>query len=62
MQKTLVLIKPDAVKRRLIGRIISRFEERGLLIRAMKMLRMDRAVAERFKKLMMLFHRSPARW
>lgn len=48
MQKTLVLIKPDAVRRRFIGRIISRFEDRGLLIRAMKMMKMNRAGARRF--------------
>jgi nucleoside-diphosphate kinase len=39
MQKTLVLLKPDSVQRRLIGEIISRFERKGLNIVAMKMLR-----------------------
>ncbi|MCU0715070.1 MAG: nucleoside-diphosphate kinase [Pirellula sp.] len=38
MQKTLVLLKPDCVQRRLIGEIISRFEKKGLNIIAMKML------------------------
>ena len=37
MQRTLVIIKPDAVQRRLIGKIISRFEEKGLEIIALKM-------------------------
>jgi len=37
MQKTLVIIKPDAVQRRLIGRIIGRFEEKGLEIIGLKM-------------------------
>ncbi len=37
MQKTLVIIKPDAVQRRLIGKIISRFEEKGLEIIGLKM-------------------------
>ncbi|MEC8508715.1 MAG: nucleoside-diphosphate kinase, partial [Planctomycetota bacterium] len=32
MEKTLVLLKPDCVQRRLMGRIISRFEEKGLNI------------------------------
>ncbi len=48
VQKTLVLLKPDIVKRGLIGEIISRFERVGLKIVAMKMLWMDRELAERF--------------
>ena len=36
MQRTLVLIKPDAVQRRLIGKIINRFEEKGLEINRVK--------------------------
>jgi len=39
MQKTLVLLKPDCIERRLIGEIIGRFENKGLNIIAMKMLR-----------------------
>ena len=39
MQKTLVLLKPDCVQRRLMGQIISRFEDKGLNVIAMKMLR-----------------------
>ena len=38
MQRTLVLLKPDCVQRRLMGRIISRFEDKGLRIIALKML------------------------
>jgi len=38
VQQTLVLLKPDAVQRRLVGRIIERFESKGLTVRAMKML------------------------
>ena len=38
-ERTLVLIKPDAIERRLAGRILSRFEEKGLSIVGMKMLR-----------------------
>ena len=37
IEKTLVLIKPDGVKRMLVGKIIQRFEEAGLKIKAMKM-------------------------
>jgi len=37
MERTLVIIKPDALNRSLIGKIISRFEEKGLTIIAMKM-------------------------
>ncbi len=46
-QKTLVLLKPDAVNRRLMGEIISRFEKKGLKIVAMKMLWLSRERAER---------------
>ena len=37
MQKTLVIIKPDGVQRRLIGKIINRFDEKGLEIVGLKM-------------------------
>lgn len=47
MQKTLVLLKPDALQRGLIGEIISRLERRGLKIVAMKMLRIDEKLAKR---------------
>jgi len=46
-QKTLVLLKPDAVNRRLMGEIISRFEKKGLKIVAMKMLWLSRERAEK---------------
>ncbi len=46
-QRTLVLLKPDAVNRRLIGEIIARFERKGLKIAAMKLLWMDKNMAER---------------
>ena len=38
MEQTLVLCKPDAVERKLVGKIISRFEEKGLSISSMRML------------------------
>lgn len=47
MEKTLILIKPDGVKRRLAGKIISRFEEKGLKVVGLKMIWMDRAKAEK---------------
>jgi len=47
MERSLVLIKPDAVQRGLAGAIISRLEKRGLKIVAMKMLRMDKTLAQR---------------
>ncbi len=46
-ERTLVLLKPDALNRRLVGEIISRFEKKGLKIVAMKMLWMSRELAER---------------
>lgn len=47
MERTLVLIKPDALQRGLAGTIISRLEGRGLKIVALKMLQMDEALAKR---------------
>ncbi len=47
MQRTLVLLKPDALQRGLIGEIISRLEGRGLKIAALKMLHMDEELAKR---------------
>ena len=46
MEKTLVLLKPDCVQRRLMGRIISRFEEKGLNIIAAKMLQVTPDLAK----------------
>ncbi len=47
MQRTLVLIKPDAVQRQLIGPIITRLEGRGLKIVAMKMIQVSQELARR---------------
>ncbi len=47
MEKTLVLVKPDGVKRRLGGEIIARFEKRGLRIAALRMCLMTREMAEK---------------
>jgi nucleoside-diphosphate kinase len=46
-QTTLVICKPDAVRRGLVGEILSRIERKGLRIEALKMLRVDRDLAER---------------
>ena len=47
MERSLVLIKPDAVQRCLIGPVVARLERRGLRIVGMKMVHMDKALAER---------------
>jgi nucleoside-diphosphate kinase len=46
-ERTLVLVKPDAVARRLAGDILGRFERRGLTIRAAKLVLVDRDLAQR---------------
>jgi nucleoside-diphosphate kinase len=45
-QRTLVLIKPDAVRRGLIGNVLSRFESKGLAIVALEMRTIDGALAD----------------
>lgn len=47
MERTLIIIKPDAVQRGLIGEIIQRFERRGLRIIGMKFMAVSRELAER---------------
>ena len=47
LQRTLVLLKPDALQRGLVGEILSRFERRGLKIVGMKLVRVDDALARR---------------
>ncbi len=47
MERSLVLIKPDGIQRRLAGIIISRLEGQGLKLVALKMLHLDKALAER---------------
>ncbi|MDO8615914.1 MAG: nucleoside-diphosphate kinase [Dehalococcoidia bacterium] len=47
MERTLVLIKPDALQRSLAGEIISRLERRGLRIAALRLFQMDEALARR---------------
>ncbi len=48
MELTCVLLKPDAVQRRLAGEILARFERKGLTLRALRLMRLDRASCERF--------------
>lgn len=45
MQKTLVLLKPDAVQRGLVGELVSRLERKGLKLVGMKLVKMDDALA-----------------
>jgi nucleoside-diphosphate kinase len=45
-ERTLVLVKPDAVRRGLVGDVISRFERKGLTIETMRLRTMDAALAD----------------
>ena len=47
MERTFVMIKPDGVQRRLIGKILQRFEQAGLKIVAMKFLKVSHELAEK---------------
>jgi nucleoside-diphosphate kinase len=47
MSRTLVLLKPDAVRRGLVGDVIARFEAKGLTIAALEMRTIDAALADR---------------
>lgn len=47
MERTFIIIKPDAVQRGLIGPIIARFEQRGLRIVGLKFMQISRQLAER---------------
>ncbi|MGB9839854.1 nucleoside-diphosphate kinase [Thermovenabulum sp.] len=47
MEKTFVMLKPDAVKRGLVGSIIKRYEQKGLKILALKMLQVTEDLAEK---------------
>lgn len=46
-EETLVIVKPDAVRRGLVGEILSRLERKGLRIEEMRMMRIDRDLADR---------------
>jgi nucleoside-diphosphate kinase len=47
MERTFIMVKPNGVARGLVGEVVSRFERRGFVLRGMKALRIDRALAER---------------
>jgi nucleoside-diphosphate kinase len=47
MQRTLILLKPDCIQRRLMGAIIARFEQKGLRLVGMKFVQATRDLAER---------------
>jgi nucleoside-diphosphate kinase len=47
VERTLVLVKPDALERGLGGEILGRFERRGLVVRAAQLVQADRELAER---------------
>ena len=46
VQRTLLLVKPDGVQRQLVGRVLTRFEERGLKIVGLKLVHVSRELAE----------------
>ena len=48
MNRTLALIKPDAVDRNIIGEIIALIEQKGFTIRDMKFMKMSQSIAEKF--------------
>ena len=47
MSRTLILVKPDAFERALTGEIVARFERKGMTIAAMKLMTVERDLAER---------------
>src|SRR5688572_4945832 len=46
MQRTLILLKPDCVQRRLVGAVLGRFEQKGLRLVALKLVQASRQLAE----------------
>jgi nucleoside-diphosphate kinase len=48
MQRTFAIIKPDAVRKQMAGRILARIEQEGFTVRAMRMIHMSKAEAEGF--------------
>ena len=47
MERTLIILKPDCIQRRLLGRVLQRFEDKGLTVAGLKLMRIDRELAER---------------
>lgn len=48
MERTLFVVKPDGVRRGLVGEIVSRFEKKGFALVRLELMRLDRARAEKF--------------
>lgn len=46
-ERTLIIVKPDAVQRALVGPILTRFEQKGLRLVGLKLMHIDRALAEK---------------
>lgn len=47
VQRTLIVLKPDAVQRAIAGELLARFERRGLRFAALRLVKVDRSLAER---------------
>ncbi len=47
LQRTLIVLKPDAVQRAIAGELLARFERRGLRLAALRLAKVDRALAEK---------------
>lgn len=47
MERTLIILKPDCLQRRLVGRVLQRFEDKGLSLAGMKLMHIPRDLAER---------------
>jgi len=47
LQRTLIVLKPDAVQRAIAGELLARFERRGLRLAALRLVRVERSLAER---------------
>jgi len=47
VERTLIILKPDTIQRRLIGRVVQRFEDKGLILAGMKLMQISRELAER---------------
>src|SRR5215475_14307203 len=47
MERTLILLKPDCVQRRLVGEVLARFERKGLRLAGMKLLQASKSLAEK---------------
>jgi nucleoside-diphosphate kinase len=47
LEQTLIILKPDCIQRRLLGRVIQRFEDKGLTVAALKLIQLSTEAAER---------------